>query len=345
MEPSAPAAPSESPWRPTVGPKTWFVLYLGVLLVLAGMVQGTFELGTDGYDRARLSDQIQSRAWRPFVYRALVPLTVRLLKAPIPDTTLQSIQSWATEQTRTNAPFLDLLLTRVIWYVSFVLFAFAFVSLAKALYQAKAAHLYGLSLIALAGLPMFFACNYIYDPSQVLLFTLGLALMARRRWCLYLVVFVLGCINKETTVLLAAIYFFTLRGSEPKTRFRCMMVAQVLLFVAIKGTISVLLRDRPGSPVEFQLDHNLALGARPIPLVVSYLAIATAVAHDWSKKPLLLRWSLAMLLPLMGLTLFLGYIDEYRDYYEVYPATLLLVAQSLAKVVGIELRPRELAPG
>jgi len=345
MDPSPAAAPPESPWRPTVGPKTWFVLYLGVLLVLAAMVQGSFELGSDGYARARLSDQIQSRAWRPFVYRALVPLTVRLLKAPIPDPTLASIQTWATVQTHTNAPFLDLLLTRTIWYASFVLFALAFVYLAKALYDAKAAHIYGLSLIALGGLPMFFACNYIYDPTQVLLFTLGLALMARRRWWLYLVVFALGCINKETTVLLAAIYFLTLRGSEPKPRFHRMLVAQALLFVAIKGAVSLLFRDRLGSPVEFQLDHNLALGARPLPLVVSYLAIATAVAHDWARKPLLLRWSLAMLLPLMGLTLFLGYLDEYRDYYEVYPAALLLVSQTLAKVVGIELRPREPAVG
>jgi hypothetical protein len=48
-----------------------------------------------------------------------------------------------------------------------------------------------------------------------------------------------------------------------------------------------------------------------------------------------------MLLPLVLLTLFFGLLDEYRDYYEVYPAVLLLVGHSLARLLRVEpFRPR-----
>ena len=44
-----------------------------------------------------------------------------------------------------------------------------------------------------------------------------------------------------------------------------------------------------------------------------------------------------MIIPLVLLTLFLGYLDELRDYYEVYPALLLLIAYSVVKIFSVDI--------
>jgi hypothetical protein len=325
-----------------IGRRTWFGIYLAVLLVLAAMVLGSFELLSEGYERATLVDQMQSKAWKPFVYRAFVPLALRAIKAPIPESTLMGINSWAATQMRTNTPFLDLLLTKCIWYASIVLFAFAFIYLARAFYVVNTLYLHVLSLLAVAGLRVFFCYHsYIYDPTHVLLFTLCLALMARGKWLPYLLVFAAASINKETSILLTATYFFAFRRSLPARIFRRQLVLQVLIFVLVKGALTLAFLDQRGAGLEYHLDHNMSLAPLSIAQFVAYVALGAAIAHEWTSKPLLLRWSLAMLLPLVLLTLFFGLLDEYRDYYEVYPAVLLLVGHSLARLLRVKpFRPR-----
>jgi hypothetical protein len=45
-----------------------------------------------------------------------------------------------------------------------------------------------------------------------------------------------------------------------------------------------------------------------------------------------------MLAPLLGLTLFLGFIDEWRDYFEVYPVLVLLAAHTVGRLFGSPMR-------
>ena len=55
-------------------PNTLLLIYLALLLLVSGMVLGSFVyFGVDGYERAMLQDSIDGTAYRPFVYRARFP--------------------------------------------------------------------------------------------------------------------------------------------------------------------------------------------------------------------------------------------------------------------------------
>jgi len=45
-----------------------------------------------------------------------------------------------------------------------------------------------------------------------------------------------------------------------------------------------------------------------------------------------------MIIPLGVLTLFLGYLDELRDYYEVYPAVIIFIAHSIARILDVNFK-------
>lgn len=52
-----------------------------------------------------------------------------------------------------------------------------------------------------------------------------------------------------------------------------------------------------------------------------------------ARKAYFLRASfVCVLLPLVGLALFFGYLDEWRGYYEAYPIALCLIADSLIRI-------------
>ena len=58
----------------------------------------------------------------------------------------------------------------------------------------------------------------------------------------------------------------------------------------------------------------------------------------WSTRdasPFMSRGFLVTLLPLLVATLFLGYIDELRDYYEALPLGLCLVLLTVGRRWGV----------
>jgi hypothetical protein len=60
----------------------------------------------------------------------------------------------------------------------------------------------------------------------------------------------------------------------------------------------------------------------------------------WAQTPRFLRTALWVLPVLVGLTLFLGYLDELRDYYEAFPVVVLLIAHGVARVMGVDIATR-----
>jgi hypothetical protein len=125
-----------------------------------------------------------------------------------------------------------------------------------------------------------------------------------------------------------------------------LLAFQAFVFLAVKSGLAVVFADNPGGVVEFHLlDHNLPLlRSAGVSAIVPWLAIALCILYRRSEKPQFLRDALWILVPLLGLTLFLGYIDELRDYYEVYPVVVLLLAQTAAMLLGLPVRGRTTAP-
>jgi hypothetical protein len=214
----------------------------------------------------------------------------------------------------------------------------------RTIYAPSKPHAYVFSTIALLGLPTCFRYfSYIYDFPTLLLFTSSLVLMAQRRWRWYFPVFALACINKETAILLIpifALYFFACRATERRTYWGY-ICAQALLFLAIRGAIAWAFRMNPGSPFEFHcLDYNIRKLSLPwtIEEAMTWGIVLVLVFNDLRSKPWLARVAAGMLAPLLALCLFFGYLDELRDYYEVYVPVLALGAFSLCKLLGRDIR-------
>ncbi len=165
--------------------------------------------------------------------------------------------------------------------------------------------------------------------------------MVRQRWRLFLLVFALACLNKETAILLTFIFaiHFLLRERLERGLAGRLLVAQLAVFSLIKVAVTLVFRDNPGSFLEFHLfDHNFYLLKPYLPSSVAVpLAVAVLVFHKWSEKPAFLKSSLWILVPLFSVSLFFGQLDEGRAFYEVYPIVVLLVCYSLAKILDVDV--------
>jgi len=294
-------------------------------------------------------DMVYGKAHKPFVYRVLVPVTVRLVTAAIPVQLRDSIGSFASQNSLICRVFsalqweieyfVEYSIVSVLLYLALLGFVLALRYLGKGVYRAEEVFHDIAALVSLVVLPTFFEFfSHLYDFSNLLLFTLGLALMVRRKWRWFLLVFVLACLNKETAILLTfifVIHFQFGRRLESGLAGR-LLVAQLAVFLLIKVAVTLIFRDNPGSFLQFHLDHNFYL-LKPYPLssVVVPFALAVLVYHKWSEKPTFLKESLWILVPLFSIGLFFSYLDEGRSFYELYPILVLLTCYSLAKILDV----------
>ena len=67
------------------------------------------------------------------------------------------------------------------------------------------------------------------------------------------------------------------------------------------------------------------------------LVVAALISYKWKEKPAFLKAALCIAVPLFGTTLFFGFLDELRDYYEIYPILVLLIAHSIGNLLGLKI--------
>ncbi len=322
---------------------TYSAAAVGVLLWVACTFLA--DPGINNNPHAAFPDMVYGKADRPFVYRTLLPSTIRGICALIPASTRRSMVSslrydlnhgrWEKEYLPEYAAAILLeILCLIGFYVSLRY-------LCAALYDVPPVVVDLLSLAGVAALPVFFVySNYLYDLPTLFLTTLCLGLMAHGRWSAYAAAFFFACVNKETAILLTALFVlnqFTGVSTLPRGSFLRLLALQIAVFAAVKGSLWLIFRGNPGSVVEFHmLDHNLGLARHvALPTFLSWTGVVFLVGAGWRENPLFLRNALWMLVPLVILTGFLGFLDELRDYYEVYPVVLLLVLPTALRTAGI----------
>jgi len=288
------------------------------------------------------------------VARALVPGIVRALQAVVPHEVRALLEAEAAD------PPLATLLAKadhvsadltveffeacVVMYSMLVGFLLALRCLCDEVFEAPEAVKRAVPLFALCLLPpMFVYMDYLYDFATLLFFTLGLLLLRRRQWRWFLAVFAVSCFNKETTILLTLVMAIDYAGRLEPRAYRSLLAIQIAVFLASRAILFLAFHGNPGSDLEFHLmDHNLRflLKAYPLASVMAWVLVAALVAFDWRNKPRILRNSLWMLVPLLSLASVFGYLDELRDFYEVFPAVVLLMAYSLVRVAGVRIVSR-----
>ena len=322
-----------------------FFIYILILLLLSLIVLGAFiRTGINGYGRAMFNDQVSGTAYKPFVYRALVPFLIRTISSTIPQSTKIELDRWVrkncnkqtVQQVLSGINFTDFAIAGCILYLSIIGFAWVFMYFIQTFYTTNSQYLYLLSLIGVAGLPAFFKYySYLYDFTHLFLFTLGLTLLARAKWIPYLFVLTITTVSKETSLLLIFVYFLVYRTLLARPSFILLSIAQVFLYVIIRVLLLFTFKYNPGSVVEFHLGYNLHLEPYPISQFVALVIIGIAITYDWANKPIFLRYSLLILVPLLLMSLIFGFLDEYRGYYEVYPIILLLIAHTITRILSV----------
>ena len=316
----------------------WIALYL--LAALCPLVVGVVRPGITGHPPAMLPDMIHGRAHQPFVKRQLVPLIVRAGLAVTPqslDDCLRSAFERSSIARHLRWPAADapeFVLTLAVMYAGMVGFMLVLRRLLVRLLTLSDTASHAVVLALAAGLPVTYAGKlYLYDFTQLLLFTAGLWLMHQRRWRLYYPVFALACLNKETSILLAGV-FACWQGRRILDRPNLPhLLAQGLLGLAILAALAWVFRDNPGSAVEWHLKRNLSPPVTRLAELRLALLAAGTLAAVWSVRrasPFVGRGFLVTLLPLLIATLFFGYLDELRDYYEAAPLGLALALMTFA---------------
>jgi len=328
-------------------------IYYLLTALIAGCVLIIFVIfpGINDDKPSMFGDMIYGKASKPYVYRVLLPATVRVISAPVPQTLRNIISDKIDDSISLNKLFkklkwekelaVEYSFAMLLMFLSLWGFSISVRYLFRLFYKSPYWLSASVSVFALLGLPpMFQYTSFIYDFPLLLLYTLGLIFLYKQEWKIFLIIFVIGCINKETTILLTLIFFLYYKGKLGKNIFNKLLAAQLVIFVLTKILLFILFKNNPGTFVEFQLvDHNLRLlTGYNLTLAVSLLGLIVLVFYKWNEKPDFLKISLSALIPLVFLTLFLGYLDELRDYYEIYSVVIILILHSIAKILDVEIK-------
>jgi len=330
------------------------VIYRSIIAIISLYVLVAFVKlpNINGYERAMFSEMVYGTAWKPFVYRTLLPTTVRLISEVIP----KSIHDRVSEKVETSKSLMlvlekfkweseyitEYIIAMIAMYFSLLGFVYVFRKLYDEIYASPLWFKNLISIIMLLALPtMFQYYSYLYDFPTLLLFTLGLLLLSQRKWNYFLVLFFIACFNKETIILLTMIFAINFyKDDKVKRKLYYQLIAvQLIIFGMVKILLYTLFINNPGGFVEFHLiDRNyLLFNGYSLTTFVVLVIIILSIFSNWNKKPKFLKDALWISVPLFGLTLFLGFFDELRDYYEVFPVVVLLISFNIAKFLGVEL--------
>jgi len=330
------------------------VIYRSVIAIISLYVLVAFVKlpNINGYERAMFSEMVYGTAWKPFVYRTFLPTAVRLISEVIPDDIHDSLSEkvessksimLVLEKFKWEGEYItEYIIAMILMYFSLLGFVYVFRKLFDEIYASPLWFKNLISIIMLLALPtMFQYYSYLYDFPTLLLFTLGLLLLNQRKWNYFLILFFIACFNKETIILLTmifAIHFY--KDDKVKRKFYYQLIAvQLIIFGVVKILLYTLFINNPGGFVEFHLiDRNyLLFNGYSLVTFITLLIILLSIFSKWDEKPKFLKDSLWIAVPLLILTLFLGFFDELRDYYEVFPVVVLLISFNIAKIFGVEL--------
>lgn len=303
-----------------------------------------------------LHTMVTGQAPCPYVRRQLIPLIIRGVNSALPSAWRQSLTRMGQENQRLAGIFArnpiepdyfsEYIIAAAIVFACLVGFAYAIRLLFLRLYSGSALAADLVPVFALLWLPVTFReanLAYLYDFPTLLLFTLSLYLLAGQRWSAFYLVFALGCLNKETFILVTPIFAWYYLRQMRGSRMLQHLEAQLAIFAVIQGTLYWVFRHNLGGQLERHLlDHNLYV-FRHLPYdIISMLVLFVLLGglfHDWQHKPRLLKCGLGVLAAVLPLAMVFAWIDELRAYYEFFPVVTLLLFHTFSKYALDESLP------
>jgi hypothetical protein len=268
---------------------------------------------TQEYVRSTLVLLTAFQAARPFQYRVLLPLIVHFCQKIIPLDTHFAYQ-WLT------------LLSTVGLFLAFRTYLGLFLPAAWCRF-------------ATLGLLYPLAWNYCVlgtyyyaaDIPAILFFVLGLIAIYRKHWGIYYVIFILACLNRETSIFLVIAYLLTLTGRPRFSQVTAHVLAQAVIWLGIKHILTLAFAANPGEPIfenhwasNMQRIMALLHGDRHMVQVATgtFGAVWLLIPLAWAAQPVFFKRLLLLVIPfLVGMSI-VGNLDEVRIYNELIPILL-----------------------
>ena len=326
------------------------IFFIYLLISVAVFTNAAYSPGIDGYERSMLDEMVHGEAHKPFVYRALIPATINVLEKISPESFEDLLENALSGILPLNYIFGRFGWHRENFYLYFLAFIvmvslltafpYALKSFMDKIFKPGPVFRELVPVLSLASLPVLFAYYvYLYDFAMLLMSALLFSALSSRNWKLYLPLFAIAVLNKETAVLFAVFsfaYFYV--HDNDKTKHIKLFAVQAAIFIIIKTALYFIYADNPGSVMEYYFRENLL----ELLHVISFEGFAALIVlfviffHSWDKKPDFLRYSFIIGGMIFVLTVFFGQFSEVRVYYEFYPAASLLAADSLSRIAGYQ---------
>ena len=314
----------------------------------------------NGNPRAKYIDLVYQTAHKPYVYRIIVPLTIRGISKLVPDNMERNLNTYIASHNELKKP-----LKRLKWepsafhlYATGILVMYVFLAgflvalrmLFSSLFVSSKWFTSLVPILALFFLLPWVNVTYLYDFSTLFFFSLGLTFLARANWTWFLILFGIGCLNKETTILLTVLFvvYYGFHQRLERKQFWLLLAGQLAIFTAVKIILELVFRDNPGGLFELHvLDHNLPLlwkWFRTYSPTTYFLILLLSLilVYDWIKQPIFLRDGLVILFMLVLMTFLMGWLNEWRDYLEAFPIVYLLFIHNIAKFMKIDIQVKSI---
>lgn len=300
-----------------------YAVYLGAAFLLTGLYwEITIQLHT-----ATIEMFVAGTANKPFAYRVLMPWLLGLVSG------LNNIE---------DLKLVDVSLRVTILFGTFLLLRHWLRYFVHPLLADLGPLLLGVIL------PWSFLFYWPYDFSGILLWTACLICLVEKKHPLYLLLFALSILNRETAFFLIGVFAATQWESLGWRRTLQWTGAQLAIWLAIFVSLRLMIHPYAGDPVEFHVFDNFdyltrGYGYGPFE---HWLQLLSGLGFLWllapwhwaEKSPFLKRacWAL----PFHAASLFVvGRLVETRMWYEWIPIALAMAGQSLMSFAARETQP------
>jgi hypothetical protein len=287
----------------------------------------------------------------PYIYRTLIPSTVRMISHATPEDFKTRVNQWAKTK-----PFLqkigwtsdysyDLIVALALIHAIWVVQAFLLRHLIQLFYDLPEFVADLFPAFGMLFLTSFFISTWItiYDPGTSLMVSIGILLIAKRRYALYYLYFPLAVLHKLTAGMFIPVFVIRMFREVSLKKLLAHVALQLVLWACIIAGLLSFFGQNPGVRYHFQLFHNfrrLVLTPSPYHHVFDVVFLGTAIlliAYGWRNKPILLRkmFLAAGVAFIPGVLLFGRATDELRVWLDLFPFAFLLAVPTICDVFGI----------
>lgn len=292
------------------------ILYAIVLLLITTAIFGVYILLAAQNHFPQIEPLINGTAVRPFVYRVLPSFIIKIISSVF--------------------GFSSYLGAIIVMYLSLMGFSYAIWALAKFFLPTSNAR--SVTLLAPIGLlPFMIYQRHIYDFPTLLFFTLALYFLARNKLWIYILVFTITTLTKETSLFLLFFFLLQFRNIGIK-KIVFWSTIQILIYSTLRFGIIYLFRNNPGALMEFHLtDHLYMYRLYPELGMILFLLLlttaGTAILQTRDKTNFLRNSLIAIGGPTLVLYFLFGMPFEMRIFLEVYPSTFLSIALTTTALI------------